>query len=188
MAFAAPLLGALGGAGATAGGLGTALSVGSGILGTVAAFGQANYQAQVAKNNSELAARNAQLASDKAQQEQLTSDQETAALLGQQLAVQSASGLSIDGASQLRTRRSAQRIGRTDARNIREQGNYEIQGFQQQAENFRAEAKAQKGAAIGALIGGGLDIAGSLAGKPSLIGGSSSVRNKNKYDPWKGLR
>lgn len=179
------LLGAfgLGGSSASGGiGLGSLLSVGSTVLSTVGAVGAANYQAQVAKNNAVIADQNAQKASDAAQQEQLASDQQTAALVGEQEAIQGASGLSINGASQLRTRRTAQRLGRTDAINIRNQGNTEIQQFLQQGENFRAEARSQKATATGALIGGAFDIGSSL------IGGSKSVRSPNRITGGKTSR
>lgn len=173
MAFVAPLFSAIGGA-FSSGGIGSFLSAGSSILGTIGAVGAANYQAQVAKNNAIIAERNARLASDQSQNQQLQSDQEVAALIGSQEAVQGASGLSIGGASQLRTRRSAARLGRQDALNIREQGSSEIQNLLQQSENFRAEARSQKSAALGAMIGGAFD-AGS-----SLVGGASSVRNPRR--------
>jgi hypothetical protein len=180
MSFLAPLAGALGG------GLGTALQVGGGIIGTLGSIGQMNYQAQVAKNNASIAAENAQKASDQAQQEQVLSDQQTVALVGEQEAIQGGSGLNLGSGSQLRTRRTAQRLGRTDAQRIREQGNANIQGFLQQRENFLGEARVAKSNMFGAAIGGALDVAGKL--KPSLAGGARSVRSPNRLDPWNGLR
>lgn len=180
MSFLAPLAGALGGS------FGTALQVGGGIVSTLGSIGQMNYQAQVAKNNAQIAAQNAQKASDQAQQEQLASDQETAALLGQQEAIQGGSGLAIGQGSQLRTRRTAQRLGRQDAQRIREQGNVNIQNFLQQAENFRGEASAARSNMFGAAIGGALNTVSSI--KPSLVGGARSVRSPNRLDPWYGMR
>lgn len=180
MSFLAPL------AGVFSGGLGTALQIGGGVLGTLSSIGQANYQAQVAKNNAMIATENAQKASDQAQAEQLASDQQTAALLGEQEAIQGGSGLSIGTGSQLRTRRTAQRLGRQDAERIREAGNSTIQGYLQQAENFRGEARVAKSNAIMSGIGGALNVASSIS--PSLISGARSVRSANRIDPWRGLR
>lgn len=175
MAFVAPLVtglgSALGGTSLTAGSL---LGAGASVLGTISTIGAANYQAGVANNNAKIAEANAQSASDKAQKDQLASDQQTAALIGEQEAAQGASGLSVNGASQLRTRRSAQRLGRQDAESIRAQGDSNIQSYMQQAENYRAEASSQKASATGALIGGVFD-AGS-----SLVGGAKSVKNSNR--------
>lgn len=180
MSFVVPLFSAIG-SGLSNIGLGTALSVGSSVLGTVSAIGAANYQAGVARNNALIAEQNAMQASDRAQQEQVEADRETAALLGEQVAIQGASGLT--GASQLRTRRSANRLGQQDRENIRLGGDREIQNFRQQAENFRAEGRAAKSQATGALIGGIFD-AGS-----SLISGAKGSRMANRlqagsYDPW----
>jgi hypothetical protein len=160
----------------TSGGLsaGTLLSAGSGILGTISAVGQANYQSQVAANNAKIAQENARKASDQSQQQQVQADQETAALVGSQEAIQGASGLSVSGASQLRTRRTALRLGRTDAMNIRQQGNSTIQGYLQESANQTAEAKSQKSSIPGIILGGMLDTASSL------VGGSSSVKSPNR--------
>lgn len=184
------LLGAfsIGGSTASGGiGLGSLLSAGSSILGTIGAVGAANYQAQVAKNNAVIAEQNAQKASDSSQKDQLASDQQTAALVGEQEAIQGASGLSIGGASQLRTRRTAQRLGRTDAINIREQGNTEIQQFLQQGENFRAEARSQKSAATGALIGGALNLGSSLIGGSKSVKSPNRITGSNRYSGGIGL-
>jgi hypothetical protein len=175
MSFLAPLATVFGGASASGGiGLGSLLSAGSSVLGTISAVGAARYQAGVARNNAEIAKQNAQRASDQAQQEQVQQDQQTLALIGEQEAIQGASGLSISGASQLRTRRTAQRLGRQDALNIRQQGDNEIRNLLQESENFKAEARAQSSAATGALIGGIFDVGSSL------VGGSTSVRDPSR--------
>lgn len=186
MSFVAPLFAGLGAAG---GGLGTALTVGSGLIGTLGSLGQMRYQAQVAQNNAQIADQNAQRASDQAQQEQLQSDQQTAALLGEQEAIQAASGLNLERGSQLRTRRTAARLGRQDANRIREQGNYNIQNYQQQAENFRADAAATKAQMFPTALGGIASTFSSIS--PSLVGGSKSIRAPNRIgrvDPWAGMR
>lgn len=181
MAFLAPIGAAIGGAFSQIG-IGTALSAGASVLGTISAVGASNYQAKVAANNAMIAEQNAEQASDRSQNEQLEADRETAALIGQQEAIQGASGLT--GASQLRTRRSAQRLGRQDAENIRLGGDREIQNFRQQAENFRAEGRAAKTQGRGAILGGIFDVGSSL------IGGAKGSRNANRitsggaYDPW----
>jgi hypothetical protein len=190
MGFLAPILpaflggtGAAAGAGAAAGGigLGTALQVGGSLLGIASAVGASSYQATVARNNAAIAERNAQLASTQAQEQQQQNDQQVAALIGEQEAIQGASGLT--GASQLRTRRSTARLGRIDSANIRAQGTQNIQNARQQAENFRSEASAARSQGLASIFSGGLDIASSL------VGGASSTRRANRitgssYDPW----
>jgi hypothetical protein len=173
MAFIAPAIGALGG-GSILGGIGTIVSVAGTIAGGIAARNQANYQAAVAKNNSVIAKNNAALASDSAQETQIESDRQTAALVGQQEAIQSASGLSTQSASALRTRRSANILGRQDSINIRREGDYNVQNYLQQSENFKAEASAQKAGAAGSMLGAFLNVGSSL------VSGATSVRSPNR--------
>lgn len=175
MAFIPPLLAAAGSAlsSATAAGIGTALSVGSAVVGTIGAVGAANYQAQVAKNNAVIATKNAAAASDQAQTQQVQNDEQTAALVGQQEALQGGSGLS--GASQLRTKLTANKLGAQDSLNIRTAGDSNIQQYAQQAENFRADASADKADAAGSLIGGILGVGSSL------VGGAKSTAKSNRF-------
>lgn len=179
----APIAGIFGGgaaAGASGGlGLGSILGAASSIVSTVAAVGAANYQADVAKNNAVIAKENAERASVAAQEEQLRNDQQVAALVGEQEAAQAATGLS--GASQLRTRRSTQRLGRIDSANIRSQGQENVRNFLQQSENFRGEASAARSQGLAAMFAGGIDLT------RSLVGGASSTPMANRLrsrDPW----
>lgn len=177
MGFLAPiagLAGGLGGAGSILGGIGTLVSVGGALMGGIAARNQANYQAAVAKNNAAIAKKNAAQASDVAQQSQLENDRQVAALVGQQEAIQSASGLSTSSPSMLRTRRTANMLGRQDSINIREQGNSDIQNYLQQSENFKGEASAAKASGRASMIGAFFE-AGS-----SLISGATSVRSPSR--------
>lgn len=183
MGFLAPVLGAFGVGGAAGGvGIGTALQVGGSLLGIASAVGAANYQAQVAKNNAQIAEQNAQLSSTQAQEQQQQNDQQVAALVGEQEAIQGASGLT--GASQLRTRRSTQRLGRIDSFNIRAQGDQNIRNARQQAENFRGEAAVAKSNGLASIFSGGLDIASSLVGGSVSTRGANRISGNNTYDPW----
>lgn len=175
MAFIPPLLAAAGSAlgGITASGLGTAFAVGSSILGTVSAVGAANYQAQVAKNNAAIATKNAAIASDQSQQQQVQNDTQTAALVGEQEALQGGSGLS--GPSQMRTKLTANKLGAQDSLNIRTAGDANIQQYAQQSENFKADASAAKAEAAGSLIGGILGVGSSL------VGGAKSTAKANRF-------
>lgn len=186
MTFLAPLAPLLGGVGAT--GAASAGGIASGILGVVGtvvtvagslasaagAKAQADYQAQVAKNNAVIAKKNAEQASDASQKQQVQQDLETRALIGQQEALQGASGLSVGGASQLRTRRTAAKLGDIDRTNIREEGNTNILNYLQQSENFTSQASAAKAQGRGAVLEGFLN-AGS-----SLISGASSIRSPER--------
>lgn len=163
------------------------LGAGTSILGGIAANNAAKAQEQIARNNAAIAEENAERASQSAQDQQIQSDNEIAAFVGQQKAQQSASGLSTNSRSSMLTRRAAQRIGRQDALNTINQGRAETRNFQQQAADFKAEGNMAKAAGRNALISGFLN-AGS-----SLVGSASPTRSKfgstlSRPDPWKGLR
>lgn len=187
MAFIAPLAGAVGG------GLGGVGSLIGGLFGAVGALMEAsaqkkaaNYQAAVAENNAKIAAENANRASQTAQEQQIQSDNEIAAFIGQQEANQSASGLSTTGRSQLLTRKSAARIGRQDAANIIAQGNQESRNFHQQGADFRNEAVQSRMAGKAAMTRGIFGAATSLIG--SVQPSRSTLYKRYGKDPWAGAR
>lgn len=164
MAFVVPLIAAAAagaGTAAAGGSLITALGVASAALSGVSALQQGQYQAAVAKNNAKVAEQNAVSASEASQQEQVRSDREYAALLGEQLAAQGASGLDLLGRSQLQTRNVTRIVGREAAGDIRQRGTNAARSALQEAANFRAEGKQARtqgyiGAAGAALQAGSL--------------------------------
>lgn len=168
--------------------LGTALSVGSSIFGGIAQNNASKYQAAIAENNATIARDNAYKASQTAQEQQIQSDNEVAALIGQQEATQSASGLSTTGRSQMLTRRAAARIGRSDAQNIINAGRTESGNFLQQEADFRGEAAQARATGKTAMIGGLLNAGASFVGgaQPTRSTLGRSFRSNN--DPWRGLR
>ena len=178
MAFLAalPALGSL------AGGIGTALSVGGALMGGLSAMQQANSQAKVAENNAQIAADNAARETTATQERIVQSDNELKALMGEQLATQSASGLSVSGRSQMLTRKKTHEIGRQDALNINEQGTQTSRNFLQQSADFKNEASQAKSAGKNAMLQGVIGAAGSLVGGAKSFG--SATANKMKNDPW----
>lgn len=190
MAFVTAIVSGIGSLFSGFGGVGSLLGAAGTVLSGVTAMQQARYQAKVAENNAKIAEENAQLASQTAQQEAMQNDEEIATFIGQQEAIQSASGLSTSGKSQVLTRRAAARIGRQDSENIRRQGEYNVRGLQQEAANFRSDAKAAKASGTAALVGGILGGASSLVGsaKPSNSPFYRAPAPKRKADPWAGLR
>lgn len=179
MAFMAAIPAALG---SMAGGIGTALSVGGAIMGGVSAMQQAKYQAEVAKNNAKVAQDNANRETTATQQRILQSDNELAALAGEQLATQGASGLSTGGRTQFLTRKQTKTIGRQDALNINEQGTQTSRNYLQQAADFRSEANMAKSAGRNAMLQSVIGAAGSLVGTSKSTSSTSAMAMKN--DPW----
>lgn len=179
--------------GAAGAGIGTILSAASSVVGTIGAISQAKYQQQVAKTNAKVAENNAQIAAQKAQSEAQMNDQQTRAMVGEQLSIQSASGLSTSSGSSLRVRKSTHRLGRQDSMRIREAGAYDVQNYLQQQNNFKAEAAAAGQNAALAGIGGALSAFSSIVPTtaPSLVSSATPTRMTNtlkQRDPWLGLR
>jgi hypothetical protein len=168
MAFAAPFL--------------PLLMIAGTAFTAVSGYQQAQYQAQVAKNNQQLANRNAALASEAAQKEQMRSDQEYAGMLGEQEAIQGASGLDVLGRSQLAVRNQTRRVRGLAAQDIRAQGDQQVAGHFQDAANFAAEASAAKISGITSLVGGALDIGRMAQG--GKLKGLGSLGGRKKRMPW----
>ena len=184
MAFLAAIPAAIGSlaGGITAGGLSTALTIGSTALGVVGSLASAsaqqsaaNYQARIGMMNAQIAEENARRAQDRAQYAALEQDTMTMAQLGEQEAVQSASGLSLGGRSQMLTRKAAIELGRMDALRVREAGDTEAYNYRVQAANQIAEASAQRAKGSNAMLAGYLN-AGS-----SLISGATSLANPDRF-------
>ena len=178
-----------------AGGIGSILSAAGSIVGTIGAISQAQYQQQVAKTNAKVAENNAKIAAQKAQSEAKINDDQVRAVMGQQLAIQAASGLSTNSGSSLRVRKSTHRVGRQDSMRIREAGAYDVQNYLQQSENFTAEAAAAGQnaalAGIGGVFGAMSSLVPSSPTAPSLISGASTTKMANtlkQRDPWLGMR
>src|SRR5262245_64995073 len=102
-----------------------ALGLIGGIASGVMGFAQSNYQAQVAEMNADIAKENAQRAGERAQIEQQTQDIQASNTLGEQVAEQAASGLTVSSPSLVKSRRSARRLARLDALNVRQAGEIE---------------------------------------------------------------
>lgn len=170
MAFAAPLLPFLG----------TFLTAGSAALTGISAYGQSKYQANVAKNNAKIAEENAARAADATQKEQLRSDREFRVQLGEQLAIQSASGLDILGLSQMKTRANLRRVRGEAASDIRQKGATDVANLFQEAANYKSEASAAKQQGLNTLIGTAFNIGTIVAKNPtvakSLAGGAKSTK------------
>lgn len=183
MAFALPLLAAVGtggGAAALGGSLATALSVGGAALTGVMGMQQSNYQAKVLRNNAEVEKQNAGRASDAAQMEQIRSDHEYAALLGEQMAAQSASGLDVFGRSQLKVRDQTRQVGRDAARDIYVKGSNDAQAHLAESQNLRAQASAAKAEGkrqlVSGLISAGTKAFSDPGVKKSLAGAARSTK------------
>ena len=143
------------------------------IYGGMSAMSQANYQAEVAKNNAKIAELNAARASVRGGIEAQLKDAEFAQLIGEQTSQQAASGVAVSGRSALRARNASRLMAAGDRQTIMENSRLENYNYRVDATNLRAEAKNLKASGRSAMIGGVLGAAGSLAG------GYASWKNAN---------
>lgn len=176
MAFAAPLLPLIS----------TVVGV-AGVATSVMSQLSANaYQKQVAQKSAAVAEVNASRATQAAQAAQMQQDQETRALLGEQLAAQSASGLKLGGRSQMLTRKSARILGRMDAVAIREAGDVEAWNYRQIAAENYDKVKFLQQSSNFALFGGFLDAAtvGIAGVKAGAFGDVMGARKPAVKEPW----
>lgn len=142
--------------------VGTAVSVVSAIHSANATAQAQAYQAQVAARQRDINLQNAQRALERSRQEQIQQDQQTRALLGEQIAAQSASGLKLGGRSQMLTRKSARELGRMDALNVVQAGEIEAYNFRIAAEDASSESQFLTQSANNTRLAGWLDAGSAL--------------------------
>ena len=150
------------------------------IISGVIGFAQASYQAKVADMNAEVAKDNANRAIARGQVNEQTQADQTRALLGEQEAVQSASGLSINSASARRIRRASAMLGRKDTLNVRQAAELEKYSYLQEAENFTAQGKMAQLGGIGSLLSGFIGAGSSLIGSSSATTSSFAPKPYSK--------
>jgi hypothetical protein len=156
-----------------------ALTAASTLVGTVGAINsgqaqkqQAEYQAQVARNNQQTAAQNAQYASAAGETQAQAQDFKSRAALGAIEAAQGASGLSLDSPTLRDVRRDAGQVLRLDTQNIAQNAALRSRAYTGQASNFGAEAGLQQMAGRDAERGSYMKAAGTL------LSGASSFSEK----------
>ena len=150
-------------------------SVASTALGAIGGFQQAKYQQAVAERNAQAARQASAQTQIQARIEAQEQDIQTRALIGEQLAIQGASGIDVDSPTSLLVRKSAARLGRQDVLNVIHAGNITARNQLIQAQNFDAEARLAGREAGFSLVSGFLGAAsqfGPGGSARSLIGRS----------------
>lgn len=197
LAAAAPLLGGMMGAGgAAAGGLATAATIGSTVLGAAGALMQGSaeasqhkYQAQVAQNNAQIAEQNytsSLLAGNRAESQQ---KMKVTRLIAGQKADQAANGVDVAVGSAPMVRDSSQAEGDWDALAIRYNAAKQAYGYQVEKTNDLAQADMEKRAAKNAKLKSYIGAASSIiGGAGKLAGNSMAMGGGNQFAPdLKGL-
>ncbi len=159
----------------------TAIGIGSTIIQTSSAINQANYQQQVALRQQQIDEDNAVRAEQTAQVAQQDQDRQTSAAIGAALAQQGASGLSVNGGSQLLTRKSLAQLGRRDALNVRQAGDISAYNYKTEGQDAGAEAQFAATQAQSDLLSGFLGVGSSIIGgagkylnNQGLLGGTKT--------------
>ena len=150
---------------------GTAWSAAAAGIGALSSLAAGQYQSRVALANAKIAEDNAKSIREIALLDAQRGDQDAQSTLGAIIAQASASGLDIGVGSTALRRRSAEVLAGRDRIQTVYEGQRQAAGYQQEANNYRAEAKAAK---TSGLLGA-FTSALSFDGGGSLIGSSTAV-------------
>lgn len=169
---------------AIASAIGGVIGAAGSVMQGVAAKQEANYQAQIARNNAVIAAKNAQAAQVAGDREGEAYRIKAAVAQSSIRAKASASGIDVNVGSPLRVQVGAKRIEELDALTIRNNSWREAHDFKTQAANFRTQGHvlemSGRNAMTAGLIAGAAGVAsaiGTAAGSPSSV--------SPKWDSWR---
>ena len=160
MSIAAPLAIATGLAGAGISAFGT-------YEGGQAQARAANYAAQVARNNSQIAEQNAQYAIAAGQRQASDTSLREAQRFGSIKARQGAGGVDVNTGSNAAVQASQRKMGALDIATVLNNSELAAYGYRSQAANFQAQAGLETNEAQQAPIGADLAAAGGFLGSAS---------------------
>ena len=163
-----------------ASGIGTGLGVVSSIQTAKTQSAQAKYQADVARQNQELAEQQASAERRQGYENMVTQRQETAKLIGRQRAAAGASGATVDVGSNLDLQADTAFQGEIDAVNAYNKGIDTAYNSQIQAWNYGQQADAYDATAESTKNAGYLNAASTAIGGIADIGTTWAKFNANK--------
>lgn len=143
----------------------------------------AQYQAQVARNNQDIAKENARQIEIAGKRRAEEEGWKVRGFLGEQRAAQAASGLDIGSGSAFEVREGARKLGRRSIRNIEDQTRREAYNQRVIAANAGSEAKLLSAQGSESSL---LPVMGSLLGTAAGVG-KSFLDFKNSGVPMGGL-
>lgn len=156
--------------------VGTAVSGVTSFVGQMsqasAASAQANYQAQVARNNQIIADQNSRYAAAAGEARAQSQSFKNRAIAGSIEAGQGASGIDLGSPTLEDVRSSSAQIGRLDTATIAQDAQMQSRGYAQQGTNYGAQAGLYDMQASGART------AGAIGGFSSLLSSASSFSDK----------
>lgn len=125
---------------------------------------QMKYQARVAERNAQLENEAARVEQENTRTEALAHYRRVAALKGQQRVTAAANGVSLDFGSQADVIDDTDMLSREDVNRIYEQGYQRSRGFEINASNERAQARAARAGAKNAIVSGAFNMASTALG------------------------
>jgi phosphopantothenoylcysteine synthetase/decarboxylase len=147
--------------------VGTAASVGGQIMQANAANEAAQYQAQIARNNQQIAANNAMIVQQQADQEAARVSAAAGQRRGKMLAQMGASGVDIGSGSFSDVLSSQEEADRMSTLNTRSSGTARAFEMLNQANNFGAEATLRERSGANAMAALPFQVGGTVAGAVS---------------------
>ncbi|MCA9339473.1 MAG: hypothetical protein KDA17_01015 [Candidatus Saccharibacteria bacterium] len=153
-----------------------AIAVASAVIGGVMGAIQMQQQAAMYRMNAQIETQNAKRAVEYAALDAQEADFQARARIGEAIAAQASSGVSVETGSPLAVRQTARRLSRLDALNIKQSGELKAYNHRVAAANYNAQAQVAEVQGAGQLLGGFLSAAGSIAGAPS-------TPQKQTYNP-----
>lgn len=142
----------------------TALSaVGTGVS-ALSTASQQTYQARVADRNARMEEDSRRDAIDRSKIEARRQQQQSAQVQGAQRAALAANGIDIDFGSAAALRADTVSANAEDALMLARNGEREARGFEINAANFTADARASRSARTGTLVKGGFDFGSTILG------------------------
>jgi hypothetical protein len=147
----------------------------------MAANAQGKYEQKIAERNAELEERSRRDAISRGESEQMRHYRKLAQALGEARVKSSAAGLDVSFGSAADLESDIALIGYEDSATIAENTMKEVQGYDINAANYRAEGKAARMRGKQAQTAGYISAAGTLLSSASQIGQMNTGRGYNVY-------
>lgn len=145
------------------------------------ASSQAKYESKLANRNAELEERNRRDAIARGETEQRNHYRKLAQAMGEARVKNAGAGLDVSFGSAASLEQDIEMIGYEDSATIAENTSKEIQGYDINAANYRAEAAAAKARGKGAKTASYIGAAGTLLSSASQIGQMNVGKGNNWY-------
>jgi len=175
--------------------IGAGVGAVSTVMGGISSRNQANYQAEIAKNNQTIAIQNAARAEQAGNVQAEAQGRKGAARLAGIKVGQAASGIDVNKGTPVDVQAGQREINQLDTETVLSNAQLHAYGYRTQAMNFEAEERAQRSKADNAVpaallkAGGGLLAnASSLSGKWTTGGGFGADQSTEAEDLASGIR